>query len=253
MKSLFLSILGMLLIPSILLADEITIVADVWCPYNCEPGSDKPGFMIEIAQYALQKAGHQVVYKTLPWARAIEEVRKGNNTAVVGAAVDDTPDFVFPEIAIGVSRPCFYVDKSNPWKYQGIDSLSSIRLGAILDYAYGEGVDRYIETNRETLNVQIVPGETALEQNVQKLLSGRIDVFIEGEMVMGNFLKQSRQETLVKSAGCYEESQEVFVAFSPALAESREYAKILSEGMQELRTSGALQKILESYGLKDWK
>jgi len=32
------------------IADTITIRADVWCPYNCEPDSEKPGYMIEIVQ-----------------------------------------------------------------------------------------------------------------------------------------------------------------------------------------------------------
>ena len=35
-------------------ADEVVLLADAWCPYNCEPGSDTPGFMIEIARELLR-------------------------------------------------------------------------------------------------------------------------------------------------------------------------------------------------------
>ncbi len=47
---------------SYVIADTITIAADNWCPMNCEPESKEPGFMVEIAQSILAKAGHKVVY-----------------------------------------------------------------------------------------------------------------------------------------------------------------------------------------------
>lgn len=51
---------------SVAYADVITLVADEWCPYNCTPDTDHPGFMIEIAQYAFEHAGHTIVYTTIP-------------------------------------------------------------------------------------------------------------------------------------------------------------------------------------------
>lgn len=47
-------------------AETITIVADPWCPYNCEPGSDEPGFMVEIARRVFAEAGIEVRYETVP-------------------------------------------------------------------------------------------------------------------------------------------------------------------------------------------
>ena len=41
-----------LLVPMAANAETINIVSDEWCPYNCEPGSDRPGFGIEIAMEA---------------------------------------------------------------------------------------------------------------------------------------------------------------------------------------------------------
>ncbi|MBT5829568.1 MAG: hypothetical protein HOH77_05165, partial [Candidatus Latescibacteria bacterium] len=46
-------------------ADEITLVADTWCPYSCDPSSDQPGILIEVAKIILEQAGHTVVYKEM--------------------------------------------------------------------------------------------------------------------------------------------------------------------------------------------
>lgn len=35
--------------------EVITLVADEWCPYNCVPNSEKPGYAIEIAQEIFNK------------------------------------------------------------------------------------------------------------------------------------------------------------------------------------------------------
>ena len=53
-------------------AKTITLAADEWCPYNCaEEDKAKPGYMIEIAQAILGKAGYTVEYKTMAFQRAI--------------------------------------------------------------------------------------------------------------------------------------------------------------------------------------
>ena len=45
----------------------------------------------------------------------------------------------------------------------------------------------------------------------------------------------------------------LYVAFSPAIAESPELAKAMSDGIRALWASGKLGKILNAYGLRDWK
>jgi polar amino acid transport system substrate-binding protein len=43
------------------------------------------------------------------------------------------------------------------------------------------------------------------------------------------------------------------VAFAPGVARSRDYARILDEGIAAMRASGELAKLLQRYGLKDWR
>lgn len=234
-------------------ADTLTIVADEWCPYNCEPGSDKPGFMIEIAQKVLGEAGHSIEYSNMPWSRAIEESRRGKFSAIVGAARDDAPDFIYPSEPLGISGSVFAVKKGASWKYAGIDSLASASVGVIQDYSYSEDFDAYSEANaKDSKKIQIATGESALSTNIRKLEAGRIDALLEDKAVLEYQLAQENKMGSFDYAGGLEEA-EVFIAFSPANPASKEYARLLGEGVARLRASGELAEILARYGLKDWK
>ncbi|MBF0100695.1 MAG: transporter substrate-binding domain-containing protein [Desulfobacterales bacterium] len=234
--------------------DDIVLVSDIWCPINCEPNSSEPGYMIEIAQSAFNKAGHKVIYKILPWARAVKETRNAMYTGVIGPYVEDVPDFVFPENELGMIGFSIFVSKDNTWKYDGIKSLTSISLGVIRDYEYDETINTYIDNNLSEMNkIQMASGDNALEININKLDKGRIDAVIENSIIFLYTANKLGIKDRFISAGVAVEPKKVYIAFSPANPKSKEYAKILSDGVEALRKSGELVKILKKYGLKDWK
>jgi len=234
-------------------AATITIVADEWCPYNCTPGSDKPGYMIEIAQKVLGEAGHTIDYKNMPWSRAIEEARKGKFDAIVGAAEGDAPDFTFPKSSMGTSSNVFLINKGDAWRYKDMASLEAISLGTIRDYSYGDELDAYITANeKDAKRVQIASGDTALDTNVKKLKAGRIGAMVEDRNVVEYFLSDSGQQGDFEIGGDLGEDA-LFIAFSPASPNGAEYAKLLGEGVDKMRASGELATLLKKYGLQDWK
>ena len=85
------------------IADTISLRADIWPPYNATPGSDKPGYIVEIATEIWNYEGHQVNYATVPWERAISEARSGNIDCILGALPDEVPDFIFHSLSLGLS------------------------------------------------------------------------------------------------------------------------------------------------------
>ncbi len=232
-------------------ADEIIIAADPWCPYDCEAGSEKPGFMIEFTKHILEKAGHKVVYKNQPWARVLKQTKSGKLNAAVGAFISDAPDHIFPKEEMGISETPFFVEKGSKWKYKGISSLEGISIGVIRGYSYGEELDAYIEKNKA--NVKLVQISNTLDNLVKKLLKGRINAFPEDSMVAGWYFKQNNMLDKFQKAGLVSEAEKVYVAFSPKLKSSHEYVKILDSGMKKLRESGELKTILARYGLMDWR
>lgn len=233
-------------------ADTISIRADSWFPMNGVPNSAKPGYMIEIATQIFADAGHTVDYRTMPWERAIISVREGQFDCVVGAYAEDAPDFLYPTESWGMDEGVFYVKKGDDWQYTGLESLRNLKLGLIGGYAYDEAFDKFIEENN-TGNFQLLYGDNALEQNIKKILAGRLTATVESPLVMQAKLTEMGLLGEIVNAGNLGEPSAIYIACSPAKSSSKDLIKLVDEGTSRLRKSGELQQILDKYGLKDWK
>lgn len=209
-------------------ADTITLVADPWCPYNCEPDSPFPGILIEVAQRAFEPSGHAIAYKTLPWTRAIKSVRIGRYDGLVGTGPEETPDFVFTEREILSVDHTFFVRRDDTWRYRGLASLARRKLGVIRGYSYGDLHHRYVQPHAEDADrVLIVTGSAPLERLLEFLVVRRIDTLIEDRAVFGYILRGRKALAQVKPAGVFAREM-IYIAFSPANERANEYARILS-------------------------
>ena len=233
-------------------SDTVSIRADNWFPMNGDPKSATPGYMIELATQIFTEAGHTVDYRTMPWERAVKSVRSGEFDCVVGAYSEDAPDFIYPTASWGLDEAAFYVKKDESWRYTGLDSLAAIKLGLIGGYAYDEAFDNYIKENNKG-NYQFIKGDNALENNIKKVLAGRLTATVESPVVMLAKLKEMGHQDKIIDAGKLGEAEDIFIACSPAKESSKALMKLVDEGTSKLRQSGELQKILDKYGLKDWQ
>jgi polar amino acid transport system substrate-binding protein len=236
-------------------AENIQLRADLWCPYNCEPGAEREGYMVDVARRIFERAGHTVEYHALNWARSIQMAKEGRIHGIIGAGKDEVPDFVFPEMELGVIRNTFFVRKGETWRYSGTASLRSRRLGVILGYGYGPHLDDFIERHRKTNMVQLVAGNDALRNNINKLLAGRIDTVLEDNAVFRHVSRDMGVADRIEEAGddrTYGSINNLYIAFSPNRPNASHFAKILSEGLADMRRTGELAEILAHYGLEDW-
>lgn len=236
-------------------ADTITVRADAWPPYNGDPKSDLPGYGIEVLKAVFSKAGHTIDYQTMPWTRALADVKAGKFDGAIGASEEDGAGCLFPKESIGFMDTELYVKKGSSWTYSSLDSMKSVKLGAIDEYDYGiPELNAYIKEKKGTDSVQVMTGDDALEKNINKLLAGRIDVLIEAEAVVKWTLKKmGLPEDSLSKAGSLNKPSAIFIVFSPAKPSSKGYADIFDTGIAGLRSSGELKTILDKYGVKDWK
>ncbi|WP_435793751.1 substrate-binding periplasmic protein [Neptuniibacter pectenicola] len=234
-------------------AEQILIAADRWCPFNCEPGPELPGFMVEVAQRVFAKQGYDVKYIEMNWSRAIQEARKGNVNAIMGGFKSDAPDFVYPEEELAVLGNAFFVRKESDWTYEGLESLKNVQLGAILGYDYGDELRGYIQESNADSVTMLNGDYHSLSQGIKLLNKRRIDVIIEVEPVFWYTADQLGLSDQFKFTGKMVQPEKAYIAFSPALKKSTQHADLLSDGIRKLRASGELLTILAKYGLKDWK
>jgi polar amino acid transport system substrate-binding protein len=252
-------VLGVMLSsPAPLRAETVLLVTNEWCPYNCKPNSEKPGYMIEIAQRAFAMSRIHVRYITLPWSEAVKEVRQGKYHGLVGATKEEAKGFVFTPEHMGISVDRFYVRSDSVWRFLGMDSLRYASLGIIQGYNYGDELDDYIMRHVSNINrIQVARGSKAVKKNLNKLLLGRISTMIEDQYVMEYMLMEENAVEKVKEAGSlgnFVDPQKdlVYIAFSPKHRDGPRYASILARGVRELRASGELHNILAKYGLETW-
>lgn len=205
--------------------------------------------MVDITREILETAGFQVEYVNMSWARALQLTREGRLDAVVGAFINDAPDFVFPEVAQGHSRITFFTHQDSNWRYDGLESLENQTLLAINGYSYSGELDRYIQDHAdEHEHVWILSGPAPLKRALYLLDKHRTDIFVEDDYVMSWALRAMKGFTPPREAGLLNENG-IYVAFSPARADAHELAILLAEGTRRLEASGRIQEIKADYGL----
>jgi polar amino acid transport system substrate-binding protein len=251
---LVLSLIVSLLLSTTSMAEEIVLVADPWPPFNIELGSDQEGYIVDIARVVFESFGYTVIYKTVPWKRAIEGTRSGSYTGAIGASKTDAKGFVFPTEELARNVLAFYVRKDSQWQFTGPASIENISIGVAAGYDYRHWLNDYIRSHSaDQRRVQVIAGTHPLKQNLQKLILKRIDVVVDNESAIRFKARKMGILDKIKPAGYGVEPADIYIAFSPNLPESPMLAHQLSDGIRELRRSGQLKAILDRYDLLDWK
>jgi polar amino acid transport system substrate-binding protein len=233
-------------------AAQITIRSDEWFPYNGAPGDAQEGYMIDAAREIAIANGHIIDYRLSDWDASIEAARGGTIDCVVGAAHDDAPELKFPSAPWGVSNNAFFVMAESTWTYRDTSDLPKVRLAHIKGYAYTEEINGYIAKAEPARLVEIADSRAALSKAMMYVVTGKADTVIEDEAVGLARLKKLDLLSRVRVAGRTSDSQEIFIACTPAKPEGEAYAKMFDDGLRKLRSSGELAKILGRYGLRDW-
>lgn len=250
---------GSLLIAATLFASAddkvIRLAADEWCPHNCEEQSLRPGYMVEIATEAFKLYGYQVEYIVeKSWQEAIDKARTGEYNGVVGTAKSDVPDFIFPKTSLGIADNCYLARTDSTWKFKGIESLSSQRLGVIVDYTYGDALNHYIITHQnDPRKIQFVSGNNAIKYSLTKVKQGKLDLYVDECHVINYALMSRQDKSSFKIVGKTGDVDELYIAFNPNNSKSKLYSSMLDKGTERLKKSGRYREILKIYGIERGK
>lgn len=247
--------------PSSALAETMSLRADSWCPFNCNPKSPQAGYMIDIVREVFKKKGVTIDYKLEKWELAKKEAHEGSIQGVVGASRGDG-DFVFTKHPLGrYQNYLFYLPavvggKSHEKiknKLETLEDLKGLKIGIVKDYAYGDKADKLIASQPE-LFIK-VSGDEPLETLIQMLEEGKIQALYECPQVFLYKLKVlNKSYSLFRRGMSFDDkADELYVAFSKKEAQAQKYAQWLDQGIEELRKSGKLLRILDNYALTDWE
>lgn len=255
-----LPILCFLLYPQQVQSEELTLAVDDYCPYYCRDQQaspptflQNPGYIIEILNYAFVSKGYQLNYLFIPWERGLVELHKNTMDGIIVSSKHDAPELIFPQNEQGRSVGCFVTRKHSTWQFSDKASLEEILLGVVQGYNYGEPVGSYVLQAYSTQNhISFIAGIQALSRLLNMVDKGRIDATIDDKNVLLYTIEKEQLQQNLKISTCIQTDILLYVAFSPANPEAEKYANILSNAMDELRTSGKLDDILAKYNIVDW-
>ncbi len=224
------------------------IRADNWMPMNGDPADEKPGYVVEILRAICAQNGHELDYELMPWDDSLAAARAATIDGVIGAGAAEAEGLILPAEPIGTARVALWLRKEKSWVYHGVESLAPLRLGVNPGYSYWGEIDAYIKT-AVAPQVSAFSGDDPLVEMIRKLHSGELDVvpetesvFVWNARVLGFAPEDFRSE--YTHAG-----DPIYVAFSSG-EQGRKWVALFDAGMQRLRESGELRRILERYGLK---
>lgn len=130
------------------------------------------GIAVDIVRRAMGNLGHHVTIRVLPWARAIKMVRLGNADAIFTIFknperekfLDFSSEVLLPQVIY------FYKKKGSDVQFDGnISSIQGKRIGVVSTISYGQVFESYKP-------LVFLDRVERLEQNLIKLLKGRIDL-----------------------------------------------------------------------------
>jgi polar amino acid transport system substrate-binding protein len=230
------------------IAAEKTIIigSDPWCPYQCFDGNESSGITLDIMKKVFEPLGYKVVLVNTPWARAIISLRNGEITTFGSAAKADAPDMIWAAEPTTIMRNTIFKLKSDPWKYQTIDSLKDGILGVISSYTYGAEIDKYIKDNPS--RVDATTGAAALESNVRKLLKNRVRFFIDDNIIVGYTISKMQVSEQIEAV---HRSSEVplYFGFSPQNPDAAKFAELTSRMLIKMKADGSLARLFANYGV----
>lgn len=248
-------ILGLLLISTKLMAlqsnDGVVLAYDDWCPYTCGTENKAgPGYMVELLQLIFQGKGEKVQFKDMPWNRAKAELKAGKILGVIGELKSGEPQLFFHKSELGLDSDCYFTSADDPWVFKNSDSLKGRKIGSVQDYSYGDVFTKFAKANPGSIVTSF--GSDSSKSNIQRLIYKRIDTIIENPNVVANFLRINFPNEKIVNKGC-SRSEALFVAFYPKANRNEEFAKMIDDGIYQLRKNGELKKLLNKYNLTDWK
>ncbi|SJL84009.1 Cystine-binding periplasmic protein precursor [Vibrio palustris] len=223
-------------------AATVTAAQDPWPPFVTNDPS-MPGISVEILTEAMKTQGHTVNFRNMPWARALDSVKKGRIDILPAAWINDerkqyllfSSPYLFNELSY-ISRA------SDNFSYSNLSSLKGKTVGIVRGYAYDPDFMKEPSIKR--------PESIDIETNIKKLKNNRVDLTIEDKIVALSTIKR-----LNMSPGDFIFSQPIskkslYVTIGISNPNGKKYMNAYEKGLQIIKKNGTFDKILSKYGIK---
>ena len=253
MKKLLLTIIGVcVLCCSNLYAETIKLTAGEWDPYISK-NLKHYGFVSHIVTDVFKDAGIDVEYGFFPWKRSYHLASEGeewHGSIIWGKSDERAEKFLFTEPVLETTSVLFH-KKDNELEWETYKDLSNIKIGATLEYFYGDEFKKAEEN--KVINVERVPTD---EQNFKKLLAGRIDAFnvdldVAFSLLNKSFTQEERDSLTYNKRPITKDSS--YLLISKKAPNAEELVKKFNKSFKKLKAAGKIDKYFENSRKGEYK
>ncbi len=227
-------------------ASEVLLTTSTYEPYVIEQTGEISGLVPDIVCAAFHESNVNVVFRFQPWKRGEEKVASGEfyGTFPYLRTEQRSEKFEFSDPVINFF-PKFFYKKSkfpNGLSWQNLKDLNVYVIGGVLGYWYEKSF------KDAGLRVQYV---TTDQQNIGKLMLGRIDLTLMDELVGWRLIRQAFPEQVdaFAVAGKPESSDAFRLMISRSYPNAKELTETFNAGLQIILKNGKYAEILNEYGV----
>ena len=204
------------------------------------------GYLVDITREALERVGYAPEFRFIPWVRALNQSIEGKYTMLLSAYyTEERAEKLIYSEPIGSARVFFLKRKDQEISYTSIDDLRSYRIGHIRGSKVNQEFD---SAESDFLKMEYV---VSTEQNIKKLLSGRLDLVVEKEQQILQLLGTEFQDEADSLELLYPPLQvnNFYNCVSKALPNAQQIIDDFNRGLQMIEEDGTLSAILTKHGI----
>ncbi|MEJ5171847.1 MAG: transporter substrate-binding domain-containing protein, partial [Fimbriimonadales bacterium] len=110
----------------------LRLACNEWPPYVLKAGSEREGFAVDLTREALRRMGWRLEFLNRPWARGVEEMRRGELDGLICAYRAPGRTWAFHDVPLGLGPEwsdefVILKRKGSGWMYRAPEDLQSAR------------------------------------------------------------------------------------------------------------------------------
>jgi polar amino acid transport system substrate-binding protein len=225
----------------------VSVGWDDYPPYQMATAGEQQGIDMDIVRSALERAGYQVNFIKLPWARQLLMLKNGNLALSMSASKSEERARYAVWSNVYRSEGAALIGlQSNPATITSLKQLrgQNIKIGLIRDSSYpGEYESLLVDPQFR----QLLEFTTINLQNLAKLRRGRINYLIDDPVTIQYQAKMNpgpdvRVMLEIANEGSHFMVSKNFVAGEPA------FIGRLNDSLDTLKRDGTIKRIFSKYG-----
>ena len=216
-------------------------VENDWAPMAFAREGKPAGAMVDLAAEAFQAAGLTVSFESGSYNRCLALTRRGHYQAMLDVAQNSErqPQFIWPSQPLLVLPLHLIGSKPGTASPGDYSALRGLRVGMTLGYEYPDAL------LQQRLVRVVSPSEQA---NFHQLLAGGIDVMV---LSAGSYQALREAAQLKEGEAPHDwgrvDELALYIAFHARHPQAAHWATAISQSLQGLQRSGALQRILQRW------